>query len=396
VAGAATSTVNPEAPINAQAFLAGAGRARVTWEAVKRDVDGHAITIDTYKVYRSGLERLDADPDSLEFYPLDTATGAVEYIDNSAPTLIDGYTVYYKVSAIDDCYHESALSNAAAPACAFLGDVAFATPTDGQPVAGVVPVRVVVSGGGTETYAKIALEFYHETQGTVMHSVELPPPSPLPAAGQPWVWNYDWLASPPGPYTITATVANSDGCTRSKSIHVAAGTDVGCCLSPPNPDLDPVLLLCTGPGNIQVECKEVTYSIINNNCLTAVRIDQMDITWTNDTGNNPKLSGIKFDGSLVANFSPLAPGPSATKVFAEPQPSIGIDRSSANPLDVTYVYDQVMSEKHGNIYQRNSLTTTYSYTLLDSAGDPTQITGQCGPGASAGELFDNLIVQQHN
>ena len=196
-------------------------------------------------------------------------------------------------------------------------------------------------------------------------------------------------------------MTNSTGCPKVVSIHVAAGTDVGCCLSPPNPNLDPVTLTCTGTTKNQ-KCKEVTYTMINNNCLTKVRVDQTVITWDNVTTNDPKLSDIKFTTSvsgtttgIIGTFSPPSTSP-ATKVFSTPQPSIGILSNSANPLLVSYTFNQVMSSKSKGNFLQNTLTTEFRYTLLDSADLPTSISGTCGPGASGGAIFDNLIVEQHD
>jgi hypothetical protein len=37
------------------------------------------------------------------------------------------------------------------------------------------------------------------------------------------------------------------------------------------------------------------------------------------------------------------------------------------------------------------MTTTWDFELLDASGNPTGITGSCGPG-----IFDNLLIEQHN
>jgi hypothetical protein len=199
-------------------------------------------------------------------------------------------------------------------------------------------------------------------------------------------WVYNWLADPPGPYTITATVYNSFGCGKTAEIDVAAGYDVGCCLSPPNPELKPIVLTCEGRGS--AKCGTLEYEIINNNCLTAVAIERMAVRWKDVTGNDPKLAGVLFDRSLIWNAISL--GSPATNTFSDPKPSIGIERDATDPVVVNYVFDKNMAERTPDGAQRNLLTTTYGFRLLDETGAPTSITGVCGPETG---MFDAMIVE---
>jgi len=392
VAANGYTDLNPLPPANAQAFITGLNQNTISWQAVTKDEKNNSITIDRYRIYRSSVVPSSTDVTTLSYSQIGEVTAATSYPDNAAPSLAAGYTYYYVVTALDDCPHESAYSDPTAPTCVFLGTVAISSPANNASVAGVVPINVSVTGGGLESYKDLTLIFYNETLGTSTTRTD--------GSSGP-TWSYNWLANPPGPYTITAIVTNSTGCPKVVSIHVAAGTDVGCCLSPPNPNLDPVTLTCTGTVK-NSECKEVSYTMINNNCLTKVRIDQMTITWDDVTTKDAKLSDIKFTTSvagtttgIIGTFSPPEKSP-AIKVFSTPQPSIGILSSSTNPLLVTYVYNQVMSLKLKGNFLRNSLTTEFKYTLLDSSDLPTSISGTCGPGASGGAIFDNLIVEQHD
>ncbi len=382
VQGLAVSRTPPATPQNVQAFITGAMRITVSWNTVTQDVEGNAITVDTYHVFRSmpipeGV--LPTDASSFEF--LARVKGATQYVDRTAAPL--GYTYWYAVSALDDCPNESARSAPAQASCAFSGDVVFLNPRDGATVAGVVPVRVAVQNGN-DTYQKLELTFYHEERGQVEDREEIDDPGPT--------WTYHWLADPPGPYTITATVTNTLGCSKSATIQVSAGTSVGCCLSPPDPDLNPIVLDCTRPGPPPQECMEITYQMINNNCLTAVQIEAMTITWADNVGNGAKLTGVRFDGNLIWNVSPPSPSP-ASNTFSSPKPAIGVERDSTNPVSVTYVYDQVTSAKVRGEFRRNELTTSYDFVLLDELGQPTSITGTCGPSTG---MFDNMIVEEHN
>ena len=374
--GSSASGVSPASPQNPQAFFAGAGEVALTWQPVDRDVDGVEIYIDTYRVYRSTLVPVSVDPPMpATFAFIATVTDESGYRD----TVIvpDGYTVYYQVSAIDDCGNESAGSDPVNPDCAFSGEIVFQNPVTGEPVAGVVPVLVTVTDT-VEPFVRLTLEFHHELNVT-SSQVILEDPGPS--------WRYEWLADPPGPYTIVATVENETGCSKTGTIHVSAGFDVGCCLSPPNPELNPVTLVCEGIGG--GKCTIVSYEVINNNCMTAVSIEEIVVDWQDVTDLTPLLTGVAFDGTPIWNVSPAASQPASTE-FSDPKPSIDVSRNSSNPVWVTYTYTQNMSLQVVQDWFQNTLTTSYRFRLLNEFEEETGITGICGPSTG---MFDNMIVE---
>ena len=374
--GNGTSAISPATPLNPQAFYAGVSDVDLTWQAVDQDVEDRQIFIDTYRVYRSGLVPVSEETFvPTTFVYLATATGEPAYRDSIF--VPDGYTVYYQIGAIDDCGNESAASDPVNPDCAFSGNVVFLNPSHEESVGGVIPVEITVTDT-TDTFVRLILEFHHELNGT-SSEVVLEDPGPS--------WRYEWLADPPGPYTVVATVENSTGCAKTETIHVSAGFDVGCCLSPPNPDLNPVELVCEGGGSSK--CTIVSYEIVNNSCLTAVAIEEMVVDWTDLTGLTPLLTGVLFDGSPIWSVNPAADAPASTE-FSDPKPSIDITRDSGNPVTVTYTYTRNMSVRAGTTLFRNTLTTSYSFRLLDSDGEETAITGVCGPTTG---MFNNMIVE---
>ncbi len=382
-AGRATSTVNPQPPANVQAYILSDNHVSVAWQAVTQDVNGGQITIDTYKVWRAGPAPEATDPGTLEYSYIGSAVGALEYLDGQAPSTPSGYKIYYRVSAIDDCPNESDLSSSAYPVCSFTGTVQIATPTEGQPVAGVVAVEATIAGG-TDTYTRATFTYTHSTLGvTRTHE----------AAGAGPSWTDSWLANPPGLYTIDVAVQNSTGCTRSATVHVNAAASVGCCLSPPNPTMNPVTMTCsTGAAG----CKEISYQMINNGCLTAVAINSMLVTWVDVVANGAKIATAKFDGSTIWNVSPYSTSPATSPAFTTPKPQISVSRNSSNPVIVTYVFDKVTSsgvKNHGVwTYYQDTMTTSYDFVLLDSEGAETLVTGTCGPSEG---MFQNFIVEQH-
>jgi hypothetical protein len=377
--GSGYSHLAPLAPQEVQSFFYGIDDVKVSWEVVAKDVENTDIFIDTYKIYRSAPMPIGMMPaGDGAFTYVATVSETTEFVDSSPLSgYPDGYTIFYAITAADDCGNESVLSEATFPECAFSGEVVFTAPRDNEPVAGVVPTTVTVTEG-TDGYTGIVLEFYHEDLGQVTERVEIDDEGPT--------WTYNWLANPPGPYMITATVANSQGCSKSETIHVSAGYGVGCCLSPANPEIRPMILECLGNGG--AKCEPIGYRMINNNCLTAVAIEGMQITWVDNTFNDPRLERVFFDGSAIwspGNSTPL-PSPASTS-FSDPKPSIGVDRNSSYPVLVTYEYDSNMSER--NVGQ-NTLTTTYRFRLLDAQGVETAITGECGP---AQGMFNDMLVE---
>jgi hypothetical protein len=386
--GQSTSNVQPMSPQNVQVFFQGLSQVKLTWDPVVQDVNGDTITIEDYNIYRTAtpLPNTVTPTDASGFTMIGTATGTNEYVETYLVPI--GYTHWYAVSAIDACPNESLVSAPVRPECAFSGDVVFVQPADGQPVAGVVPVTVAVENS-IDTFSLVQLQFFHVTNGTVMHTEVIP--TNCDANLGPCVWTYDWLANPPGPYRITATVTNGYSCSKSESIDVASGFSVGCCLSPPDPTLSPIVMECTGPKN-QTECTENTWQIINNNCLTSVAIEELTIGWTDNVGLGARLTGVRFDNTLIWNVTPPSGSP-AFNVFSAPKPDIPVTRNSTNPVDVTFVFDQVTSKKIGKNFFRNAMAAEFRFRLLNAQGQETQITGTCSTG---GGSFAPLIVEQHN
>jgi Tfp pilus assembly protein PilW len=360
----------PEAPVGLTANFIGGGQAKIDWNAVTKDVAGKDIAVFKYKVYRSDPTTA-SDPSSAVWSTTPIAQTYVDdYTDTAMPALGTGEVVYYRVTAEDACPNVSAPSAAAAAQCAFSGDITFVAPTDGQLVAGVVPVTVAVTGG-TDTYTAITITYSHSVGGLrrTFNST---------TAGTSWV-DTGWLASPAGSYTITAIVTNSTGCSKSKTITVTAASTVGCCLALYPTTTTPMTCASGSTG-----CAELSYKMGNNTCLTAVRVDGMTVTWTDYSGNKGQWQTAKFNGSNIAaagswttTLSTTDPAVgSATKSNFSPGPQVPYANpmSAANVTTVTYVFDKKAKQgQNRNVYSVND----YTFTLLDSAGTPSNITTTC-------------------
>ncbi len=382
--GRSTTTVEPQAPVNVQAFLMGANNAQVTWNSVALDVQDNPIAIDAYDVYRSSVVLKTDPPSSVVFgsIPIGTTSNS-PYDDTSMPSQNATETIYYMVKAKDECVNISAPSNSAQPTCAFSGTVVLQGITEGQIVAGVVPTTVAVIGG-TDTYTAAAITYVHETAGLTRAFAST-------AAGTSWSDN-GWLASPPGNYTVTGTVTNSTGCQQSAVVHVQADSWVGCCLTMfPTTN---TTLSCAGGST---KCKEVSYRIGNDRCLTAVSIVSMTVGWTDYSGNQPRWQTAKLNGSNMAaagtwtttyvagtnevgtaTKSGFTPGVTTNVPYATPM-------TSSNTSNMTYVFDKDTDSGSGvNRLVDVFGTNTYVFTLLDSTGTPSGIQTTCN--------FANLTV----
>jgi prepilin-type N-terminal cleavage/methylation domain-containing protein len=389
VSGASTATIAPAVPINVQAFFGGPNNIIVDWDPVDTNVNDESIYIERYEIWKTPLQGdLITDPAPASILAGRVTNGDSVFTDNQ--TIGSGYTVFYGVKAQDSCPNTSAMSELAQPTCAFGGDVVFLTPSSDEPVAGVVQIRVEVQNPTDAAYTDLQLDFLHKPTGT-LQTLNL-------GSADPPSWYHEWLANPSGPYQITATVTNDTGCTKSTSIDVAAGYDVGCCLSPPTPDIDPLFLTCAGGS---LKCRLISYEMINNNCLTSVAIEDMTVSFTDDVANGALLQSVSFDGNTIWNVSPNSPSPANNSFDSDGNgmcdldemcPSLGIDRDTTNPVTVSYLFSEEMAvrARRSQPGVENRLQTEYQFRLLDSSGSPTSITGTCGPSTG---IFHNLQVE---
>jgi hypothetical protein len=375
--GASTTSTPPMAPTNVQAFVAGPGKATVSWSAVTKDTGGNNIFINAYDVYRSPV-MLKTDTSSPVFggSPIATVVGALTYPDVGVPSMPPLQTVYYMVKAKDECVNYSDPSSTAQLTCAFTGTVAITAPADGAIVAGVTPVTVTISGG-SDVYTGAVITYTHSVSGLTRT---------FTATGVGPTWqDTGWLATPAGAYTITATVANASGCTSTVSISVNAGSSVGCCLS-----MYPTTNTIASCSNGSAKCKEVSYRIGNDRCLTAVSILAMTVSWV-DYGNlHPRWVNAQFNGiNMAAAGSWTATYVGAinevglvtkTGGFASPTPQVpyATPMTGINTTNVTYFFTDFMDNKIGPTRYVNVIgTNQYQFTLLDSAGVPSGITTTC-------------------
>ena len=374
--GHATTTIAPNAPTNVQAFKMSSSHAQVTWSAVVKDVSNNDLKVAGYDVYRSGVMKKWDPPASAVFpsTPIGSSV-AVSYDDFALPSLNPTETVWYMVKAKDECVNYSAASAVAEPICPFSGTVTINPPTDGSIVAGVVPTTVTVVGG-TDTYISATITYTHASNGLTRTFTSA-------TAGTTWT-DSGWLASPVGTYTITATVTNSTGCQSTSSITVTAGSSVGCCLS-----IYPTTTTTATCAGGSTKCKEVSYRLGNDRCLTSVSVLTMTVGWTDYSGNKPRWQTAKFNGTTIAAAGTWTTNyvagtnevGSATKSnFSAPSPQVpyASPMTAVNTTNVTYVFDKDTDSGNGVNRKVDVFgTNQYIFTLLDSTGTPSGITTTC-------------------
>jgi prepilin-type N-terminal cleavage/methylation domain-containing protein len=374
--GQATSNIEPRAPTNVQAFLMGGNHATVTWSPVVHDVADNDITIKAYDVFRSDVMNKNDDPATAVFpsTPLGSSS-TLSYDDFAVPDLNGSRVVYYMVKAKDECVNYSQASNLAQAVCAFSGTVTINPPADGNVVAGVVPTTVTVVGG-TDTYTGVTITYAHSVSGVTRTYTSS-------TAGTTWT-DSGWLAYPAGTYTITATVTNSTGCSSTATITVTAGSAVGCCLS-----VFPTTTSTVTCAGGSTKCKEVSYRIGNDRCLTAVSVLTMTVSWTDYSGNKPRWQTARFNGTDIAAAGSWTTtyvgttnevGTATKSNFSAPYPTVAYltPMTSGNTTNVTYVFDKATDSGNGSNRKVDVFgTNQYVFTLLDSAGNPSGITTTC-------------------
>jgi Tfp pilus assembly protein PilW len=374
--GHSTTSIEPKAPTNVQGFKLSTTHARITWSAVVKDVSDNPLVVAGYDVYRSGVMKKWDDPATAVFgaSPIGSSVTPA-YDDFALPSLNPTETVYYMVKAKDECINYSAASGLAEPICPFSGTVTISPPTDGGIVAGVVPTTVTVSGG-TDTYTGVVITYTHASSGLTRTYTSATTATTWTDSG--------WLASPAGVYTITATVTNSGGCTATSSITVTAGSAVGCCLS-----IYPTTTTEATCAGGSTKCKEVSYQLGNDRCLTSVSVLTMTVGWTDYSGNKPRWQTAKFNGASIAAVGSWTTtytaginevGLATKSNFSAPSPQVpyATPMTPGNTTTVTYVFDKFTDSGNGVNRKVDVFgTNQYVFTLLDSTGTPSGITTTC-------------------
>ena len=325
--GAITTSIAPLPPANVAAYVQAPTVNRITWDAVTQNTAGQGIAIDTYRVFRSDPVAdtvMDGSGASWPASPIAIVTGGVlQHIDSLPSAVPPGQKIFYRVTAVDDCPNESAPSVSDDAYCAFGGTVAFSSPSTNT--SGVVTITVRVDNP-TDTYTHLRVDAVPQSGTTP------PPPFDGPISG-PGPWSTTWTPTRPGDWTLTATVTNAANCTAQTSINFNVSPTVACCLTP-QPIGSPVNVTCRTTNPNSTQCTEVSYFMKNNNCLTSVAIDSVEVTWNNLTANSPLLNSAWFDRGLAGEQQIWNAGGAtspASTTFTGTRPLVDVGRDTVNP-----------------------------------------------------------------
>jgi hypothetical protein len=133
----------------------------------------------------------------------------------------------------------------------------------------------------------------------------------------------------------------------------------------------------------------VSYRLGNDRCLTSVSVTSMNIAWVDYTNTQPPWSTAKFNGTSIAAAGSWTTtygtgtnptGTASKSNFSAPSPQVpyATPMTTANTTNVTYVFSSFTDQGNGVNRKVNVFgTNQYIFTLLDSAGNPSNITTTC-------------------
>jgi Tfp pilus assembly protein PilW len=379
--GKAVSTVAPEAPTNVTAARTGVTDALVTWTGVIRDTGSAPITIDKYNLWRCHINN-GADPEAATYTPVPgspvTCTGtACTFSDSNAPPDQGGKDVWYKVSALDDCPNESALSSAQEAQCAFNGVVSI-VPQSSPPSLTTGNQSVTISAVGGDVYTSATL-----TISKVGGSTDFT--QTITATGNNW--NFTWSPNQAGgTYVAIATVTNSNSCvgTTRNTWDITLAACATCATIPANnPDAT------TTPQYYRLE------NFVNNSCafplqMTRVVVREGDPTkCTHNSCNTLKLQKIQYiqTGSFadettnIVWTSPVPGGSTvaapSTSVTADFSPPLDLSGSSTGLAKIRFIFDTTTPVWVGTQNNRqHTILGDFNFNQISSLCAPATVTSQ--------------------
>src|SRR4029077_20172664 len=124
-------------------------------------------------------------------------------------------------------------------------------------------------------------------------------------------------------------------------------------------------------------------------CLTAVSVLNMNVQWTDYSGNKPRWQTARFNGADIAAVgswtTTYTAGTNETGIafksgFSAPGPQVpyATPMTNGNTTTVTYVFDKFTDSGNGGNRKVDVFNVNrYVFTLLDSTGTPSGITTTC-------------------
>jgi type II secretory pathway pseudopilin PulG len=321
VTTAYTTNILPAAPTNVNAAESGTFQNTVVWDDVVQDVNGDAIAVAGYKVYRAeapaGIPP--SDPNLYGFIGSSPTTSYTDaYGSDAAPA--PGNIFWYRVTALDACPNESALSSPDGAECAFDGGIDI-TPAAGTTVYGVVPIEVTPTGA--DTYVGAVVEIRDSSGATVF--------GPVTSSTQPYTFSWDTRSLYPDSYIIIAKVVNSVGCAQAAFSRVVTVTTPACCLSQTGQDL----------ASDNRANSNIVVRLLANRCENDLNATGMVVTF-NMSDSRTKLDDIRWNGaSIISGNNYESPSTFAISVFIPSVFNGGTDQ------EVTFDFDRPLAVGDG-------------------------------------------------
>ena len=290
-----------------------------------------------------------------------------EYIDSPAEGQSEQFAIYYRISAVDDCPNESALSDPSEASCPFDGIISIDPPNGSQLTTGTHTITVSVSG--TDTYAQCNLQIIDEFNVIVLDDTKTGAPAYI----------FDWTVLVAGNYTATAYVENTNGCLKSTSATYTIVPSVACCISSANPSYN------TAKGKHKYG---YIYWEIINACGKDLQIFNLEIYLAEDRlMNGKKLLKIyyPYDPNLDWDEQPDVvycsgddcvnppgdPLPVSVSFNNDPRPPLffGVEHTGVNPLIMGLLFDKRLISPDGALKDILGIIYDFKY-----AGEPSQGT----------------------
>ena len=217
--GRSFTTTLPIAPPNVEVFYMPGDQVRVSWQRVIENEDLEPVSVDRYRIYRTGLMDTALPPTPLDFTQVAEVTvgpsDPLQYVE-SLVVPVDK-TVYYQVTAVDRCPNESVRSAAVPPACYSVADFWIEQPEHLEEVATSTKL-IVRATAFTGPHERVLVEFENLSSGAV-YEFDLGPDSVFPPSNY-WTFNdWSWVEEI-APHDIQATLVQSQNCTITRTIRV--------------------------------------------------------------------------------------------------------------------------------------------------------------------------------
>jgi prepilin-type N-terminal cleavage/methylation domain-containing protein len=347
VTGRANTLYMPVAPTGLGATRLDPNTMHLTWTPVTTNTasPSQTITVEQYKIYRAVGDptMTPADP-SLTYAYVATATptGPPNYDDNilSIKNALKTQKAFYKVSALDYCPNESALSDGSGATCLFNGTL-VQSPANNAAGGGDVILSLAISGGTDPGYVG-RVHVTKDSDGSVALDASFPSITSTPSTTT-------WSSVDTGVFTIYWEIENTRGCIASMTTKYTRTNSLPCKLSASGATLLPT------SGGLKTNILTLN---LTNTYTKSLTIDDITVSWTNP--------GTRVVNEFDLPFTPKSAycGPSANKASGVPcVPAFSSAILPGATNDTKYIWNASVAGE--------TITLKYDYT------DSSSLTGVC-------------------